>query len=42
MTAVHRRITPTESNMLCAVSAAEERQACPVTESGFCIGVVLA
>ena len=42
MTAVHRLITPAESNMLCAVSTAEERQACPVTESGFCIGVVLA
>ena len=35
MTEVHRLITPAGSNMLCAVSSAEERQACPVTESGF-------
>ena len=28
--------------MLCTVSTVEERQACPVTESGFCIGVMLA
>ena len=28
--------------MLCAVSTVEERQACPVAEFGFCIGVVLA
>ena len=28
--------------MLYAVSTAEERQACPVTGFGFCIGVVLA
>ena len=42
MTAVHRLITPSGSNMLCAVNTAEERQACPFNESGFCIGVVLA
>ena len=42
MTAVDRLITPAVSNMLCAVSTAEERQACPVTEFGFCIGVVSA
>ena len=42
MTAVNRLITPAGSNMLCAVSTAEERQACPVTEFGFCVGVVLA
>ena len=37
-----RLITPAGSNMLCTVSTVEERQACPVTEFGFCIGVVLA
>ena len=37
-----RLITPARSNMLCTVSTVEERQACPVTEFGFCIGVVLA
>ena len=42
MTAVDWLITPAGSNMLCAVSAAEERQACQVTESGFCIDVALA
>ena len=35
MTAVHRLITPSGSIMLCAVSTAKERQACPVTESVF-------
>ena len=35
-------ITPAGSNMLCAVSTVEERQACPVTEFVFCIGAVLA
>ena len=42
MTAVHRLITPAGSNMLRAVSTVEERQACPVTKSGFRIGVVLS
>ena len=37
-----RLITPAGSNMLCTVSTVEERQACPVTEFGFCISVVLA
>ena len=37
-----RLITPAGSNMLCTGSTVEERQACPVTEFGFCIGVVLA
>ena len=41
MIAVHRLITPAGSNMLRAVSTAEERKACPVTEFGFCIGVVI-
>ena len=42
MTAVHWLDTPAGGNMLCAVGTAEERHACTVTESGFCIGVVLA
>ena len=37
-----RLVTPAGSNMLCAVSTVEERQARPVAEFGFCIGVVLA
>ena len=36
-----RLITPARSNMLCTVSTVEERQACPVTEFGFCIGCLL-
>ena len=37
-----RLITPAGRNTLCTVSTVEERQACPVTEFGFCIGAVLA
>ena len=37
-----RLLTPAGSNMLSAVSTVEERQACPVAEFVFCIGVVLA
>ena len=37
-----RLITPAGSNTLCTVSTVEERQACPVTEFCYCIGVVLA
>ena len=36
-----RLVTPAGSNMLCAVSTVEERQAYPVAEFGFCVGVVL-
>ena len=37
-----RLVTPAGSNMLCAVSTVEERQACPIAEFGFCIGALLA
>ena len=37
-----RLITPAGSNVLCTVSTVEERQASPVTEFGFYIGVELA
>ena len=37
-----RLITPAGSTILYTVSTVEERQACPVTDFGFCICVVLA
>ena len=37
-----RLVTPAGSNMLCALSTVEERQACPFADFGFCIGEVLA